>query len=384
MDAQRTSRRPRADLGLPRGEDLAALARRVVVLGIAVCAPVVAAIWLIEGRHDPWVRWGYPPMSVLLLIFTWVLVRRPAWAQRAAVVGLVLLEGWWLAFALGRVTEAPDAQAAWASLMPTPLIDVIVCIMVGFLFQRTRTALAHGAAYSTLVTVTLAVALARMPGGESYGWSAARYGVYLWVLLVLLLALSRAKERVASAVARAARADAHASQMRDMAYLDELTGVANRRRVIEEIGHQAELVDPANTVCIVYFDLDHFKGVNDTLGHHVGDVALRVVAQTAGTLVREGDLLGRIGGEEFVVVAPATTREQARQLAERLRAALPEALADEIGTAVTASFGVVELAAGESAAAVLRRVDALMYRAKAAGRDQVHAAEAHTPEVSPG
>ncbi len=154
-----------------------------------------------------------------------------------------------------------------------------------------------------------------------------RYGVYLGVFLVLLLVLSRAKEHVASAVADAARADATASRMRDMAYLDELTGIANRRRFLEELGYQAGLVGPSHPVCVVYFDLDNFKQVNDAFGHDVGDRVLRVVAEVAGRIVRDGDVLARLGGEEFALVAPATDHEQAVQLAERLRQALPRELA---------------------------------------------------------
>jgi diguanylate cyclase (GGDEF)-like protein len=352
-------------------DDLAALARKAVALGIGVCAPVLLVIWLVDGRHDPWIRLGYPPLSAALAAFAWVLLRRPAWAGRAAVVTLVGLELWWIALIVGRTGEAPDAAAAWISLAPTPLFDVVVCLVVGFLFQRTRTALIHGGTYAVAVTGTLTWAMLRLDGGEAFLGPALRYGLYLAVVLLLLLVLSRAKERVAAAVADAARADATASRMRDMAYLDELTGIANRRRLIEELGHQAGLVGTDRPVAVVYFDLDRFKQLNDTRGHEVGDRVLRHVAEVADRLVRDGDLLARLGGEEFVVVAPDTDHRQAVQLAERLREALPVELSVTVGSAVTASFGVTELRQGEDAATVLRRVDALMYRAKAGGRDRV-------------
>jgi diguanylate cyclase (GGDEF)-like protein len=359
---------------LRRAEDLAGLARRVVALGIVVGAPVIAGTWFRDAPHDPWVRWGYPPLGAVLLVFGWILIRRPAWALRTAITVLVLLEALWVAVAWGRIAAAPDAASAWGSLVPTPLLGVVVCLIVGFLFQRTRTALVHGAAYSGLITVVIAVALARRPGGGDYLWLSVRYGVYLGVFLVLLLVLSRAKEHVASAVAAAVRADATASRMRDMAYLDELTGIANRRRFLEELGYQAGLVGPSHPVCVVYFDLDSFKQVNDAFGHDVGDRVLRVVADVAGRIVRDGDVLARLGGEEFALVAPATDHEQAVQLAERLRQALPRELAEVTGVRVTASFGVTELRPDEPATSVLRRVDELMYRAKADGRDRVQSA----------
>ncbi|WP_372594917.1 diguanylate cyclase [Actinotalea sp.] len=359
--------------GLRRADDLARLARRVVALGIAVCAPFMAAIWVIDSAQDPWIRWGFPPLGAALLAFAWILIRRPRWAVRAAITALVLLEAWWLLLATARIAESADAADAWLALLPTPLLDVAVCLVVGFLFQSTRTAVLHGAAYSGAVTVVLAAALGRLPGGEEYVWLAVRYGVYLGVFLVLLLALSRAKEHVASAMADAARADATASRMRDMAYLDELTGLANRRRLREELGHQAGLADPAAPVCVVFFDLDHFKQVNDTHGHEFGDQVLRAVGEIAARTVREGDLVARIGGEEFVLVAPATTHDEAVRLAERLRAALPRELGTTLGVRLTASFGVTELGRDEPADAVLRRVDELMYLAKAEGRDRVRA-----------
>lgn len=362
-------------IGGRRWDDLAGLARRVVALGITVCAPVLVGIWITDERSDPWVRWGYPPLSALLLVFAWVLLNRPRIAARAAIVCLVLLESWWLSVILGRISEAPDAAAAWMSLLPTPLLDVLVCLMVGYLFQSTRTALLHGTAYATLVTATMAAAFWRIPGGRDYLWETARFGVYLLVALVLLLALSRAKERAATAVAAAARADARASQLRELAYRDELTGIANRRRLIEELSHQAALVGPEHSVSIVYFDLDHFKHVNDTRGHDIGDKALVIVADIARSAVRETDLLARLGGEEFVIVSPGTTRDQAVQLAERLRQAVPSGLGATLGIPITASFGIAELEPGEQAASALRRVDELMYRAKADGRNRVESGE---------
>ncbi|NCT90475.1 GGDEF domain-containing protein [Cellulomonas sp. APG4] len=365
-----------------RADDLARLARRIVALGIAVCAPVLVGIWLTDGTDDRWVRWGYPPLAAALLGFAWILVARPTWAARAAVVTLVGIEAWWLVMISGRVAQAPDAATAWASLLPTPLLDVVVCLAVGFLFQRTRTALVHGGIYATLVTVVLAAELGRHPGGTDLFWPSVRYGVYLWVFLGLLLVLSRAKEHFAAAMADVARSDAAAARMREIAHMDELTGIANRRRLVDELGHQAGLVGPDHPVSVLYFDLDHFKQVNDTYGHDVGDQVLRLVAQiTAGT-VRDGDLPARLGGEEFVVVAPAADHESALALAERLRFALPQGLELEVRLRVTASFGVTQLEPAESADAVLRRVDELMYLAKLGGRDRVQSGAPDVPDRS--
>ena len=354
-----------------RAADLAGLTWRVVALGILVGAPAIAVTWFKDGPHDIWVRWGYPPLGAVLLVLAWILIRRPQWTQQAALTILVPLEAWWVVVASGRIAAAGDAATAWDSLMPTPLLGVVVCLMVGFLFQRTRTALVHGTAYAALVTTVVATALSQRPGGGGYVWLTVQYGVYLGVFVVLLLVLSRAKERVITAVAEAARSDATASQMREMAYLDELTGIANRRRLVEELERQAGLVGPAHLVSVVYFDLDHFKQVNDTFGHELGDRALRLVADVAGRTIRDDDLLARVGGEEFAIVVPGADRHAAVRLAERLRQTVPAQLSEAVGVRVTASFGVTELAPDEPATSVLRRVDELMYRAKADGRDGV-------------
>ncbi|MBU4213759.1 MAG: GGDEF domain-containing protein [Actinobacteria bacterium] len=358
-----------------RPDELAVLARRVVALGIAVCVPVLVGIWFTDARSDPWVRWGYPPLLVFLAAFAWVLLQRSRWAVRAALVTLVGLELWWVLVAVGRIAQAPDAASAWASLAPTPMLDVAVCLVVGFLFQAPRTAALHGGAYALVATVAIGAALLRKPGAGDALWLTVRYGVYLGVFIALLLVLSRAKERVAAAVADAAAADATASRMREMAYRDELTGLANRRRLLEELRFQAGRVGPDHPVSVVYLDLDHFKAVNDSLGHAVGDRVLQVVAEVATEVVGPGDLLARLGGEEFVVVAPGIDGRRAALLAEQLRERLPDAIEAVVGRRVTASYGVAELTPGQDPAGALQQVDALMYRAKAAGRDRVAAAE---------
>lgn len=354
-----------------RGDDLTVLARRVLALGIVVCVPALVTVWVVEHDHDLWVRWGYPPLLVHLVVLTWILLRRPRWVPAAILGTLAVLETWWIVVAVARVAAAPDPVTAWAALFPMPLLGTGIVLVVAFLFQRARAALVHGGVLITVTTLALVLAFGTFPdGGEQIGWS-VRFGVYAGVQLFLLLILSRAKEHVVTARADAERAARAALRMRDMAYLDDLTGIANRRRLLEELRHQAGQVGPEHPVSVVYFDLDHFKRLNDDHGHDVGDQALRAVADVAGRAVRDGDLLARVGGEEFVVVAPGADHARAVQLAERLRQTVPHELGMTLGTVLTASFGVTELLPDEAPEDVLRRVDALMYRAKDDGRDRV-------------
>lgn len=360
------------------------LARRVVALGILPCLPIIVISWVREASGDIWVATGYPLLFCYLVAFSWVLLRRPRFATPFAVLTLVGLESWWLVVIAGRTAAAPDAATAWGSLYPTPLLGVVVCLIVGFLFQRTRIAFAHALAYSVVATVVLAVSLRQRPGGGDYVYEAVRFGWYLAVLLGFVVVLSVAKERMVWAVDHASKASATAAAMRGMAYRDELTGAANRRRLLEELAHQADRHDPRTPVSVVFFDLDHFKQVNDTHGHDAGDRVLRVVADVAARVVREGDLVARLGGEEFAIVAPGIERHDAARLAERLRRALPDEVASATGIRATASFGVTALRPGDDAIDVLRRADARMYAAKRGGRDRVEWVEPARPDDGAG
>jgi diguanylate cyclase (GGDEF)-like protein len=129
-------------------------------------------------------------------------------------------------------------------------------------------------------------------------------------------------------------------------------------------------------VSLIMLDLDHFKLINDRYGHSVGDRALREAALHARAELRDGDILGRVGGEEFLVLLPMTNRAAACSLAERLRMALAAASLME-GTQtihIHASLGVAELSPNEDASAWLQRVDAALYQAKSTGRNRVVAA----------
>jgi len=131
-------------------------------------------------------------------------------------------------------------------------------------------------------------------------------------------------------------------------------------------------------VAVAIFDLDHFKAVNDTYGHAIGDAVLVEVSRRAKSLLRPADLIARIGGEEFALLLPDTAANDAQAVAERIRANIAEAPIDAAGTrlAISASFGVTTFAAdSESFENALSRADAALYTAKQGGRNRVQAAE---------
>jgi diguanylate cyclase (GGDEF)-like protein/PAS domain S-box-containing protein len=165
-------------------------------------------------------------------------------------------------------------------------------------------------------------------------------------------------------------ADARA-ELALQALTDPLTGLANRRAFTErfegEVTAARELSGPLS---LVMLDLDHFKAVNDRHGHEVGDTVLRELARRMTTGRRDEDLVARIGGEEFAVILPGAGRGAARAVAELIRVAVREKEFPVAGTC-TISCGVAHWEAGDDSAALMRRADANLYRAKAAGRDRV-------------
>ena len=164
--------------------------------------------------------------------------------------------------------------------------------------------------------------------------------------------------------------------LRDQAATDALTGVANRGTILETLGRELERARRAGTPCaVVFVDVDHFKRVNDVHGHAAGDAVLQHVASTMQSTLRPYDLLGRYGGEEFVVVLPGCDAAAARGVAERLRAAVSASTAPvgEAGLHVTCSMGVAVARdpRGADRDRLLSAADAALYRAKQAGRDRV-------------
>lgn len=152
---------------------------------------------------------------------------------------------------------------------------------------------------------------------------------------------------------------------------DLLTDLPNRRQVMarldEELGRAGRYHRPFS---VIILDIDHFKAVNDRLGHQGGDRFLIAFAGVLRETVRSCDLAGRIGGEEFLVLCPETDREQAAHLAERIRAAVA-GHAFEPGRRHSISAGVAALLPGETADALLCRADDALYRCKEGGRNKV-------------
>ena len=181
--------------------------------------------------------------------------------------------------------------------------------------------------------------------------------------------------RTASELAAARNVcDAQRQQMERLAMTDALTGISNRRHFTEmanrEVGRARRYGHPLS---VLSFDIDNFKGINDSLGHATGDDMLRRVAETVDAELRGSDVFARIGGDEFVVLSPQTDLPAASRIAERLRSAVKRMIvpANPHDLKLTVSIGIAAWRRSDGLIdATLARADEALYRAKKAGRDR--------------
>ncbi|MBW6455955.1 MAG: diguanylate cyclase [Trueperaceae bacterium] len=172
--------------------------------------------------------------------------------------------------------------------------------------------------------------------------------------------------------------------LRTLATSDELTAIPNRRHFLDLAEREvARARRHGRSLGMIVFDLDRFKDVNDTFGHHAGDAVLRAVAKAVEAQVRSSDMIGRLGGEEFAVVLPESTMDDVAYVAERVRSAIAELAVPigRVGVRVSASVGGCSLQANElrEVGELLMRADHAQYQAKGAGGNRVVLYDVATP-----
>lgn len=151
---------------------------------------------------------------------------------------------------------------------------------------------------------------------------------------------------------------------------DNLTQIYNRGYFKEFLGVEIpKSARGGRQLSLIMLDIDHFKVVNDTYGHEAGDYVLKEMTMTVAKNLRKGDVFARLGGEEFVIIAPDTGLEGAVELAETVREAIASHQFNQIGR-ITISLGVTELAKDDTIDTISRRVDEALYRAKNEGRNR--------------
>ncbi len=311
---------------------------------IATLATAVASFFLIQladlAQHAPWpsrlLRWvgGYASFALLLLLWLpWPADKQ--WFPAAGNLTLLVANALAL-LSLGVASWRRHRRAAYALVAWVPLIGLSTARAVQ---------LSAGAPLTPMIEYGLPIVLA-----------------FVSVLLVLVLA-----DRMLTVRDERDRARLHAEH-------DALTGVFNRSGIEQRLDWSiTQARRHGHGLSALYLDLDYFKRINDSHGHAVGDACLRALVRTAADEMKYGDHIGRLGGEEFLLVLPGSSRAEAHATAERIRRRVERecaAIADA-PVVLTVSIGVARCGADDTVASLIERTDKAMYAAKHAGRNRV-------------
>ena len=338
--------------------------RVLLWLGVALSAYCVHAVTLLHsrarhrsGRHPRWTTWR--TIDSALVGFGWgsaTLIAAPASGHLAETV---MIAATLCAITSGAAITTSALRIAFQSFLLAAWIPTITVFLLAG--PRLTTLIALGGVFYLAVLSFLQ-------------WLACRdlqAGVRSRIdAQALARELANAQTHQLGVNAQLKRAH---DEVERLAFSDQLTGLANRRQFLERL--EPCLADARGSTCVLLLDADHFKSINDTRGHSVGDAALVAIADALRSTIRERDLAARLGGEEFAVLAPATTFKHALVLAERVRAAIEAAHVDgQPGLRLTVSIGVAQAAPKAKPDQVLRAADHALYAAKGNGRNRVEAA----------
>lgn len=168
--------------------------------------------------------------------------------------------------------------------------------------------------------------------------------------------------------------DRAVEKYKELAMNDSLTGIANRRYLESSLTtRMSEFEVFGVSAGVLFLDIDHFKNINDTYGHALGDEVLKMVAHTLDNVTRATDLVGRYGGEEFVIICSGIDAANLEARADQFRKLVESSFIEHVGEQirVTISIGATMLVAEDTVDSILRRADQLMYASKQAGRNRV-------------
>ena len=319
-----------------------------VTFGVFVGESVAVGIYVFNTPHGPH-RFALTVIATASVLFATVTVLVVPWVARQA---------WREHFSLAWTLLAGVALTATVWLdggLGSPLLFMILLPVAyaGMVFRPVASAMCAAIALAELVTIAVTDSAASPQGGRLLIVASVMggLGVLTWLSS---LQRSRVDDRFVALT----------SDLETLASTDQLTGCLNRRafndRLAEEIDRALRKGQP---LCLVVADVDDFKQVNDTYGHPAGDVAIQLAGATLRRRVRRSDIVGRIGGDEFAVLLPATAVDDAAALAARVF----ESYDAGIGR-MTFSAGVADLDVNEPTAELLfHEADQSMYRVKRAG-----------------
>jgi len=347
--------------------------------------------WLLAS----WFCWGTVPQNAIV---GWLGVAAIVWAFSLWTMHIVIRDGssyerhrmrlHWVAgmdgFAWGLTT--------WFLVGHAPVLDAtLIALLCGVIAVNAQAYSTYPVAYFLQIGTLLSVSAIGLLLHIVDSKSAMDYAVGLSVFVILIAYYTheiskRLLEGFHLQRANALLAQQLHSALRKVeldAATDALTGQGNRRALDEVLKQQAALyLSSGKSFSILLLDIDFFKPINDEFGHMVGDEVLRAFSQRVSDYLRPTDVCTRFGGEEFVVVLPGTSLEEAQDVAERLRLGVAQSPLLRTPTIqVTVSIGVAALAPDQTVGDLLADADASVYAAKKAGRNQVHPRKLHVRQV---
>lgn len=323
-----------------------------------------AALWVVEG-DDAFRRVAVPVVVVVsATLLLAVLTRRLLLQHVERLLFLTIVVGIFSRLVLWRLT--PDMDGI-ANVAPSMLWTVLILPLSFLTFGTRRGLRVCGVIYAMFVVLVVPPAVNDLLAGDGTDL-VAKLAINLAVVYAIAIALLWV---LASRLEHIAAAHTRGNLLESQAHTDTLTGIANRRRLDDELERSvARARRSGEPLSAVLIDLDRFKQINDQHGHQIGDRVIIETVQRLGESIREGDLLGRWGGDEFLLLASDADEAAAAELAERCRRTIAEKVISDVGH-VTISLGVATLKRDEEPSRLLWRADRALCTAKAQGRNRV-------------
>ncbi len=329
-------------------------------LCIVIGVPKMLVVWYYIQAADPFARIAYPVLAIYCAWALSALIKANLSLKTVERATLIVLGIVWLGRAIYMVAVSPEGLGE--AVQAIYLSYILFCVLAYVMFEN-ATALKFSISIFVISLVISLSQISLINFDKSY-LESLQFQAYLAVIIGGIHALSYVKTELSESRAKA-------DMLERIAYKDSLTGLNNRRRVYEALRNNLVVAERyERPLSIILLDIDHFKHINDTYGHDVGDLVLKEFATLLSPLLRKTDVLGRWGGEEFLIVCHETPLEEVARLAERLCKIVASHNFPKVNH-VTASFGAVSYSAGLNSEDMLKSADILLYEAKNAGRNQV-------------
>ncbi|GIW31671.1 MAG: GGDEF domain-containing protein [Meiothermus ruber] len=333
--------------------------RAVYFWAILLAIPVLLFIWLMRPEEG-FIRWLYPAFILMSVSWAWRLYRGAHLGRiERETIGTVTL---FFTIKLAYYLFWGNLEQNWVEIESTYWVMAFVMVLLYIVFDARK-----GLTYSlALAVVTLILGLLRLGGEVAQGLYRTEFLAFvrsemrLFAMAGLLYALAIVKDQLALA-------NRQVEEMHALARTDPLTGLPNRLALSELLEEASQHM---HGLYLVLLDIDRFKQINDRFGHAAGDEVLREVARRLRVSMRKEDVLGRWGGEEFMILMRGESQQDVLAAVERLREDIAFWPFKLVGP-VSASFGVAEGHIGDSIHALVERADRALYEAKRLGRNRV-------------